>query len=67
MKCNCKQSNGWTTIACCNDCKRPLRTEPWDIPSPIKKSAIKFFLTLFSGITISCMIMFFVYLVVKAF
>ena len=32
MKCNCKEDHGWTTVACCNECRFPMPTEPWDIP-----------------------------------
>lgn len=38
MKCKCKEDEGWTTIACCNKCGYPIKTEPWDIP---KQKAIR--------------------------
>ena len=31
MKCECLNTgDGWTTIACCNECGLPLKTEPWE-------------------------------------
>lgn len=30
MKCKCKEDEGSTTIACCNKCGLPLKTEPWE-------------------------------------
>lgn len=30
MKCKCKEDKGYTTIACCNECGLPLKTEPWE-------------------------------------
>lgn len=40
MKCKCENSNGNTTICCCNDCGLPLQTEPWDINPPLKQQII---------------------------
>jgi len=36
MKCKFKNSRGWTTIRCCNDCGLPIPSEPWDV-MPIKE------------------------------
>ena len=30
MKCKCKEDKGRTTIACCNECGLPIKTEPWE-------------------------------------
>ena len=32
MKCNCKDSPGWTTTKCCNLCGLPINGEVWKIP-----------------------------------